>query len=161
VSLHQYPFYPGTGGLRETGERGGLGATVNLPFPAGTPGDAYRLAFDEVVAPAADEFAPTWLLISAGFDAHRDDPLCELELTSGDFADLTTTAMSYVSPGRVIAFLEGGYDLASLGRSAAATVAALCGVRYRPEDASRDEVPDLARVVIAGAASLHRSARFF
>ena len=65
VSLHQFPFYPGTGALSEVGTGAGRGATVNLPFPAGTSGDAYRLAFDEVIAPLAEEFAPEWLLISA------------------------------------------------------------------------------------------------
>ena len=155
VSLHQYPFYPWTGGLRETGAGPGRGATVNLPFPAGTAGDAYRLAFDEVVVPLAEEFAPSWLLISAGFDAHRSDPLTDLGLSSGDFSDLTAAAVRLVPAGRVVAFLEGGYDLTSLAASAGACVAALAGARYLPEPSSRGEITDAARDVVATAAQLH------
>src|SRR5262249_49404319 len=75
VSMHEWRLSPGTGALHETGTGAGLGATINLPFPAGTTGDVYLQAIDEVVAPAAATLAPTWLLISAGFDAHRADPL--------------------------------------------------------------------------------------
>ena len=71
---------------------------MNLPFPAGTAGDAYRLAFDEVVVPLAEEFAPDWLLVSAGFDAHRADPLTDLGLTAGDFADLTARPRAWCRP---------------------------------------------------------------
>ncbi len=157
VSLHQFPFYPGTGSLSEVGAGPGTGATVNLPLPAGTTGDAYRLAFDEVVAPLAEEFAPTWLLVSAGFDAHRADPLTDLGLTAGDFADLTVAAMHLAPPGRLIAFLEGGYDLRSLASCAGACVAALGGADYRPEPASRGEVTDHVREVIATAGRYHRA----
>jgi len=133
VSLHQYPFYPGTGSLDEIGDGAGEGATVNVPFPAGTAGDAYRLAVEELVVPAAEEFSPTWLLVSAGFDAHRADPLTDLGLSATDFADLTDRVARLVLPGRRIFFLEGGYDLDALAASAGATVAALAGTSYRPE----------------------------
>ena len=76
-------------GLTESGAGAGMGTTMNLPMPAGTTGDVYLRAFDEVIAPVVERFAPTWLLISAGFDAHRDDPLAELGLTAGDFSLLT------------------------------------------------------------------------
>jgi len=158
VSLHQFPFYPGTGSLSEIGDGPGRGATVNLPFPAGTTGDAYRLAFDEVVVPLAEEFAPSWLLISAGFDAHRADPLTDLGLAAGDFADLTVGALRLVPRGRVIAFLEGGYDLTSLAASVGACVAALGGIDYRPEPASRGEITERAREVVATAGRYHRAA---
>ena len=158
VSLHQFPFYPGTGSLSETGAGAGRGATVNLPFPAGTSGDAYRLAFDEVVVPLAEEFAPSWLLISAGFDAHRADPLTDLGLSAGDFADLTSRAVHLVPRGRLVAFLEGGYDLRSLARSVGACVAALGGVDYRPEPASQGAISEGARAVIATAGRYHRAA---
>ena len=111
ISMHQYPFYPGTGDLTETGCGAGEGATVNLPFPAGTSGDTYRAAIEEVVVPAAERFAPTWVLVSAGFDAHRDDPLTDLGLSAGDYSDLTTRVVRLAPPGRRICFLEGGYDL--------------------------------------------------
>ena len=159
VSLHQFPFYPGTGSLSETGVGAGQGTTVNLPFPAGTTGDVYRLAFDEVVVPLAEEFSPSWLLISAGFDAHRADPLTDLGLTAGDFADLTHKAVRLVPRGRLIAFLEGGYDLESLSTCVGACVAAMGGLDYRPEPASQGDITASAREVVAAAARYHRLAR--
>ena len=89
VSLHEYPLYPGTGALSEVGEGEGRGTTINFPFPAGTTGDSYRAAIDDVVRPAIKEFGATWLIVSAGFDAHRRDPLTGLALSSGDYADIT------------------------------------------------------------------------
>jgi acetoin utilization deacetylase AcuC-like enzyme len=90
-----------------------------------------------VAAPVIERFAPTWVLISAGFDAHRDDPLADLAWSAGDYADLTVrVAACAPRPGRVVAFLEGGYDLDALARSVGATVATLAGERYRPEPAT-------------------------
>ena len=136
VSFHQWPFYPGTGRLEETGSGTGAGTTLNVPFPAGTTGDAYLAAFDEVVVPLAERFAPTWVIASAGFDAHRADPLTDLGLTAGDFADLSARVMGLVPAGRRIAVLEGGYDLEALTLSAGACLAALAGRSFRPEPAS-------------------------
>jgi acetoin utilization deacetylase AcuC-like enzyme len=133
VSAHQWPLYPGTGDLDETGRGAGEGYTINLPFPPGTTGDVYLAAFDEVVAPAIEGFGPTWVIVSAGFDAHRADPLTGLNLTAGDFADLTDRLLGVAPPGRLIAFLEGGYDLQALALSAGAFVAGLAGLRFRPE----------------------------
>jgi acetoin utilization deacetylase AcuC-like enzyme len=136
VSVHQYTFYPGTGSLLETGSGDGLGTTVNVPVPASTGGDVYRAAFETLIEPVAERFAPTWVLISAGFDAHRADPLTDLRLSAGDFADLTWSSLRLAPPGHRIAFLEGGYDLGALASSAGACVAALAGEQYRPEPAS-------------------------
>ena len=133
VSFHQYPLYPGTGGLRELGAGAGRGSTLNLPLPAGATGDAYRAGLDEVLLPFAAAFHPTWLLISAGFDAHRADPITDLGLSSGDYADLTAELLTLAPPGRRVVFLEGGYDLDALAHSAAACVAAMLGERLRPE----------------------------
>jgi acetoin utilization deacetylase AcuC-like enzyme len=133
ASFHQYPLYPGTGGAREVGAGEGHGTTINLPLPAGSTGDAFRAGVDEVLAPFAASFEPTWLLISAGFDAHRADPITDLGLSAGDFADLTASLVALVPPGRRIAFLEGGYDLEALAASAAACVGALVGERIVPE----------------------------
>ncbi len=152
VSLHQYPAYPGTGALGETGAGAGLGTTLNLPLPPGATGDVYRRAFDEVVVPTVERFAPTWVLLSAGFDAHRADPLTMLGLSSGDFADLTTAVRAAAPSGRIVAFLEGGYDLAALARSAAACVAALAGVTHRPEPLTAGGP---GGGVVAAAARLH------
>jgi acetoin utilization deacetylase AcuC-like enzyme len=110
-----------------------LGATLNLPMPPGATGDHYRASVEQVVAPAIEDHGTTWLLVSAGFDAHRDDPLTDLGLTSGDFADLTADLAALVPPGRRLFFLEGGYDLTALARSSAATVSALLGPAQHPE----------------------------
>jgi acetoin utilization deacetylase AcuC-like enzyme len=125
VSMHQYGamFYPGTGGPGENTR-----STVNLPFPRRTTGDAYRAALDTVVAPLAASWAPTWVIVSAGFDGHRDDPLAELGLSSGDYFDLTERVVQLAPPGRRLVFLEGGYDLDALAGSAGACVSALAGV---------------------------------
>lgn len=133
MSLHQFPFYPGTGDISETGKGEGEGATINLPLPPGATGDVYLAAVDEVLLPAAEAFRPTWLLVSAGFDAHRDDPLTDMALSAGDYADLTDRVMSLVPAGHRLAFLEGGYDLEALAHSAGASVAGMAGVSYRPE----------------------------
>jgi acetoin utilization deacetylase AcuC-like enzyme len=153
VSWHQYPLYPGTGALDESGSGQGAGATVNLPMPAGSTGDAYREGFDRVVAPIAERFQPTWLLLSAGFDAHRRDPLTGLDLTAGDYADLTRSLIDLVPAGRRLVFLEGGYDLEGLSRSAGAVVAALAGEVYRPEPASEG---DRGREVVPLVRAHHR-----
>ncbi len=128
VSTHQWPLYPGTGRRTETGSGAADGTTVNVPLPPDTTGDVYLRAFDEVIAPIVDGFAPTWLLISAGFDAHRDDPLTELGLSAGDFAALTARAQQHVPAGRTLAMLEGGYDLDALTASTAAVLGVLAGV---------------------------------
>jgi acetoin utilization deacetylase AcuC-like enzyme len=133
VSLHQHPLYPGTGSLLETGDAEGEGATVNVPVPPGTTGDVYRAAVDEVIVPVAEDFGPTWLLISAGFDAHRCDPLTGLALSAGDYGDITAALIELVPAGRRLVFLEGGYDLDALRTSSAATLTALAGGRLVPE----------------------------
>ncbi|MCE2525717.1 MAG: histone deacetylase [Acidimicrobiia bacterium] len=155
VSLHQYPAYPGTGALGETGQGAGRGTTLNVPLPPGATGDVYRRAFDEVVAPTVERFAPSWVLLSAGFDAHRADPLTMMGLSSGDFADLTAAVRAAAPAGRLAAFLEGGYDLTALAESAAACVAALAGVTYRPEPPTAGGP---GGDVVAAAARLHLDA---
>jgi acetoin utilization deacetylase AcuC-like enzyme len=134
VSTHQWPAYPGTGRASETGGPSAPGLTVNVPLPPGSSGDAALAALDEIAAPVIAQFDPTWVLISAGFDAHRDDPLADLAWSAGDFAALTTKVASFAPrEGRVVAYLEGGYDLAALRRSVGATVAALAGQVWLPE----------------------------
>jgi acetoin utilization deacetylase AcuC-like enzyme len=136
VSLHEWPLYPGTGRLDEIGGGGAEGATCNLPLPAGATGDVYLRAFDEVIEPVAARFAPDWVLISAGFDAHRADPLTGLALSSADYAALATRAAGLApAPGRTIAFLEGGYDLQAIRDCVAATLPVLLGEPVRPAEA--------------------------
>ncbi len=133
ISTHEWPSYPGTGRPQDIGGPNAPGLTINLPLPPGATGDVARLAIESVV-PAVEEFGPNWVLISSGFDAHRDDPLAGLNWSAADYADLTSTVASLApGPGRLIAFLEGGYDLHALALSAGATVAAMSGQSYRPE----------------------------
>jgi len=124
ASSHQFPFYPGTGAANETG----MGNVVNAPLPAGAGGAAFRRAFEARILPALDQFAPDLLLVSAGFDAHRADPLAGLELEEPDFAWVTarlTEAARRHAGGRLVSVLEGGYDLRALASSAAAHVQSL------------------------------------
>lgn len=132
VSWHQWPLYPGSGSMEETGVGPGEGTTINVPLPPGATGDSYREVIERVLAPAVERFAPTWLLMSAGFDAHRDDPLTSMGLTSGDYADIVSDLLD-LTRVPVVAFLEGGYDLDAVAASGAATIGALAGSRIHPE----------------------------
>jgi acetoin utilization deacetylase AcuC-like enzyme len=128
VSTHQWPLFPGSGYAEEVGGPGALDRTVNIPLPPGATGDVFERALGEIAAPIIDAFDPTWVLVSAGFDAHRDDQLAELQLTSGDFAQLARFAKDAVpTPGRLALFLEGGYDLAALSSSVTASLSAALG----------------------------------
>jgi acetoin utilization deacetylase AcuC-like enzyme len=127
VSFHEWPLYPGTGRHDEIGAGAGTGTTCNVPLPAGATGDVYLRGMDEIVAPLLEDFEPTWLLISAGFDAHRDDPITGLGLTAADYAALTRRLVEAVPAGRVVTFLEGGYSLPGLRDSIAACIPVLAG----------------------------------
>ena len=148
VSLHQWPLYPGSGRIDETGSGAGEGTTVNIPLPAHTTGDVYLRAFDEIIAPIADKFAPTWVIISAGFDAHRDDPLTEMGLAAGDYGPLTARVLSLVPAGRRVVMLEGGYDLDALTHCSTAVMRVLAGVSGADKSA-----PDVERATSAGPGS--------
>lgn len=125
VSTHQSPLFPGDGAAYEIGGMKALGQTINIPLPAGATGDVLLRGLEEVATPVIDEFRPTWVLVSAGFDAHRDDPMADVALTSGDFGALGRIAASFAPvPGRLALFLEGGYNLAALRESVTATLAA-------------------------------------
>lgn len=155
VSMHEYPQYPGSGSLGETGEGAGAGFTLNFPFPAGTGEAAYLEAFDEVVAGVVEQFAPDWILVSAGYDAHRADPLTDLGLTARSFGRLaarTRELADALCQGRLVMFLEGGYDLDALADSFEATLAELTGV-----PAELDEAPGTA--ASGGASAVVHAAR--
>jgi len=122
VSLHQHPrtCYPGTGYEWETGAGPGEGFTMNIPFAPGCGDEEYIDAFRARVIPKLDDFKPQVLLLSAGFDAHREDPLAQMELSEDGFAEMTTMLVDAAKRhcgGRVISSLEGGYNLRALGRS--------------------------------------------
>jgi acetoin utilization deacetylase AcuC-like enzyme len=128
VSTHESPLFPGTGLASEVGGPRAIDRTVNIPLPAHATGDVLRRGIDDIVAPIVEDFAPTWVLVSAGFDAHRLDPLASLWLTSGDFAAMARRVASFApSPGRLALFLEGGYDLDALRSSTYATLTAVLG----------------------------------
>jgi acetoin utilization deacetylase AcuC-like enzyme len=122
ISLHQHPrtCYPGTGYDDETGVGAGEGYTLNVPFPPGCTDEHYLAAMQKTVLPRIDQFKPDFLLISAGFDAHRDDPLAQMELSEQCFEEMTrllAAAADQHCDGRVVSALEGGYNLRALGRS--------------------------------------------
>jgi len=127
-SIHQYPFYPGTGSAAEAGRGEGSGFTLNAPMEAGAGDDDYRRVFGETLAPRVLEFRPDLILISAGFDAHRSDPLGGMSLTEPGYERLTEMVQAWAGDfcsGRVVSVLEGGYDLQALARSAATHIARL------------------------------------
>jgi len=146
VSIHQWPLYPGTGRHDEVGSGDARGTTMNIPVPPDTTGDVYLAAFDELVAPLADRFRPTWVIVSAGFDAHRADPITELGLSAGDYAPLTSRVLSLVPAGRRIVMLEGGYDLSALQLSTATVMRELAGVGGDPFEATTSGGPGMQAV---------------
>jgi acetoin utilization deacetylase AcuC-like enzyme len=128
ISLHQEHWYPGTGAIDERGEGDGAGFTINVPLPAGTGDDGYRLVFEEVVVPVLRVSAPQVLIISAGYDAHFDDPLGGMLVTAPGFRTLAEMVMQTRAEGAgVVGILEGGYHLAHLATSVLATLEALSG----------------------------------
>jgi acetoin utilization deacetylase AcuC-like enzyme len=122
VSLHQWPHYPGSGSVNERGGGPGEGATLNLPLAAGTSEEAFLHAFSEHALPAVRDHRPDLVVVSAGFDAHAADPLCDLRLTAGAFGRMAS-ALGELDAGRVYV-LEGGYDLAALEESVGEVLAA-------------------------------------
>jgi acetoin utilization deacetylase AcuC-like enzyme len=134
ASTHQFPFYPGTGAARDRGPHGNI---VNAPLSTGDGSVEFRAAFTDRVLPALDRFEPELLLVSAGFDAHRRDPLAGMELDAEDFAWVTEALAEIArrcAAGRIVSTLEGGYDLTALAASAAAHVGALmtAELAFRP-----------------------------
>ena len=130
VSLHQYPFYPGTGAASETGTGRGAGTTLNCPMGAGSTDQDYDRAFTQRILPALDAFRPEFVIISAGFDAHRDDPLGQIRLSTEFFGWMTERLMETAdrhAGGRIVSVLEGGYNLQMLPRCVAEHLRVLNG----------------------------------
>ncbi len=127
ASTHQYPWYPGTGAANETG----VGNVFNAPLRAGSGSGEFRTAMIDRILPAVDRFRPELILVSAGFDAHRDDPLASLNLDEEDFAWITRELLTLAGKhcgGKLVSALEGGYNLEALGESVAAHVRELLAV---------------------------------
>lgn len=119
-STHQYPYYPGTGSAAEKGKGRGEGYTLNIPLAYGSDEEDYLRAFQTELLPAALSFKPDFILISAGFDAHQDDPLAGMRLTENSYYQFTRIIKNIASDtcrGRIVSLLEGGYNLISLSRS--------------------------------------------
>ncbi len=130
ISLHQYPFYPGTGAASETGAGRGRSATLNCPMAAGSSDEDYQAAFMDVILPAINRFKPEAVLISAGFDAHRADPLAQINLSTEFYGWMSERMMEVADAhahGRLISVLEGGYDLDALSHSVAQHLRVLSG----------------------------------
>jgi acetoin utilization deacetylase AcuC-like enzyme len=139
ISTHQFPFYPGTGAVEETGIKQGEGYTINIPLPAGCGNIEYLRAFDDLVVPAAQTFMPEWILVSAGFDAHRRDPLGGMEVSEEGFAGMADRLLALAEEtagGRIAFLLEGGYDLAGLRNSVAAVLNRECRQNVKFEHAT-------------------------
>ena len=127
-STHQYPHYPGTGRASERGKGAGEGFTINVPMESGQGDEEYRGVFHLMLVPAAEQFKPDFVIISAGFDAHREDPLAGMGLTESGYADLTeivTGIAKRYADGRVLSSLEGGYNLRALAASVEAHLTTL------------------------------------
>ena len=149
ISTHQYPFYPGTGALEERGHGKAVGATVNLPLPAGAGDAEYGQVFDELIVPILREFEPELILVSAGFDAHSRDPLGSMNVTTGAFglfAARLRAVAEEACKGRLVVTLEGGYDLDALGASVAEVAAVLLAPEL-PQASFPDPSPAGRRLV--------------
>jgi acetoin utilization deacetylase AcuC-like enzyme len=127
VSIHQDRFYPFEGHPDDI-ENGAKGTTVNIPLPAGTGGDVYRIAWERLVIPVVEQFDPDWVLVSAGYDAHTEDPLADLDLLDADYGWMASRLARAHPANRTVFALEGGYDLDGLRHSARSTVLGISGV---------------------------------
>ncbi len=120
ISLHRFPFYPGSGATSERGEGDGEGYTLNIPLPAGTGDDVYLTAFEKQIIPALNDYRPEFIIIGAGFDAHRDDPLGGMNVSDKAFGAMTSflvkTADTHCG-GRILSLFEGGYNPTANARS--------------------------------------------
>ncbi len=135
-SSHQYPHYPGTGAVAEDGVAEGKGATVNVPLPAYCGDEEYRRAYKEILVPVARRFQPQLILVSAGYDAHRDDPLSAMQVTVDGFAAITVILKELAAElcgGKLLLSLEGGYHLKALAHSIRATLEVLLGGPVSPD----------------------------
>ncbi len=150
VSLHQYPHYPGTGSADEVGIGAGEGYTVNFPLPARSGEEVYLAAFDQVILPIAKAYQPELVLISAGYDAHFSDTLCSMLLRGNSYAEMTARLKGLAEEtcgGKMMAALEGGYNLAGVATSIADTIAVMAEEEIRVEEDTGGETahPDSRR----------------
>ncbi|HEX2484046.1 MAG TPA: hypothetical protein VHQ66_02025, partial [Myxococcota bacterium] len=158
VSTHQFPYYPGTGDFDEAGVGRGLGTTLNVPMPAGCGDAEYVGAVQRIVAPAARWFRPEAILVSCGFDAHRDDPLAAMEVSQEGFlalASIVRRLADELCGGRLVFALEGGYAPSGLTEGTAAVLEA--ALRPTPYDVNPVDAPagSVLRQLVGAAAAVH------
>jgi len=155
ISIHQWPYYPGTGAAAEIGRGGGEGFTVNVALEVGAVDEDYRVVFEEIVVPVLRQFKPDLVLVSAGFDAHERDPLAGMRLTSGAFAAMTGALRQVAEEccgGRMAAVTEGGYDLRALAESLRGVVDVLAAeTAGAPRWAASAMAPSRGRAAAAAA----------
>ena len=155
ASIHQYPHYPGTGAVTEAGVASGTGYTVNVPIPGGFGDDEYTAVFEEIVEPIGRQFGPDFVLISAGFDCHRLDPLGDMRVSDEGFARMTRGLLGVArerGAGRCVAVLEGGYHLDALTSGVRSVLDAMGDAR-EPRAARRGTA---AGEVLAAVKKVHR-----
>ena len=136
VSIHQDHFYPFEGQVLDIDSGEAKGTNVNIPLPAWTAGDTYRRAWGDLVIPVVSQFAPDWVLISAGYDAHVDDPLADMNLSTEDYGWMAARVAEIHPPNRTVLALEGGYDLDALEHSTATTLMGLADINIEQEPPS-------------------------
>ena len=128
LSSHQYPFYPGTGGAWQVGQGAGEGYTVNAPLPGGQGDADFGAVFSQLFLPVLEAYRPELLIVSAGFDAHQNDPLGGMKVTERGYAAMCT-ALKRLHGGKLVLLLEGGYHLQALADSVHACVEVMTGAR--------------------------------
>ncbi len=158
-SVHQFPHYPGTGAWHELGTGRGEGATVNVPMPAACGDAEYLAVFARVLAPVARRFAPDLIILSAGFDAHRDDPLASMELSEAGYYGMAATVRALADEacdGRLACVLEGGYAASGLREGVGALIDALTAPDVAPPSAAPLDPGSRAARLVDKAAAVHR-----
>lgn len=153
ISTHQYPFYPGTGSIREIGTGDSEGTIINIPLQAGVGDGGFKSVFEEIVIPSLQRFHPDLILVSAGYDAHRDDPLANLSLSLSGFDWITTQLIksaTQLCSGKIIFILEGGYNLDVLSYGVSNAIRRLLGIDEfeDPIGKSNHTEPDITQLLI-------------
>jgi len=152
ISTHQYPFYPGTGGIREIGEGNAEGTVVNIPLPAKVGDVEFQLIFENVIIPSLEKFSPDLILVSAGYDAHWDDPLADLNLSLAGYDWISrklNQSAEKICSGKIVFFLEGGYNLQVLSSGVANSIRALLGIEDSEDPLGRisHQEPNIERII--------------
>jgi len=152
ISTHQYPFYPGTGSIREIGYGDAEGSIVNIPLQAGVGDEGFKSVYEKIVTPSLERFKPDLILVSAGYDAHWDDPLANLNLSLTGFNWISRElikAAEKICAGKIVFFLEGGYNLQVLGNGVANTIRGLLGDEFfeDPIGKSNNPEPDIEKLI--------------